>query len=83
MGKWVGEERHILVSQDFLQGTGGGQVCVHVQIIAPCPELNYGIHPCLSKTRQLRGTWRAQLVEHGTLDPEAVSLSLRLGIEVT
>lgn len=32
----------------------GPSVGVHVQIIAPCPELKYGIHPCLSKTRQLK-----------------------------
>ena len=39
----------------LLAGKGRGpSVCVHVQIIFPGPELKYGIHPRLSKTRKRR-----------------------------
>lgn len=56
IGMSVGERReaHFSLTRLLAGKRSRPSVCVHRQIIAPCPELKYGIHPCLSKTRQLK-----------------------------
>lgn len=53
---WVGGRRETHFSLTRLPAAKGRRpsMGVHVQIIAPRPELKYRIHPCLSKTRQLK-----------------------------